>query len=97
MHQFHLPKPLKRLSDSNRGDTRLKPDLCLAPKARTYTSLGQRPRKRAIYHLSAESAVHRGDRSSFITKMERAFSPEFIGWHLTWGVAPGWYEPRLWR
>ncbi len=71
--------------------------ICLAPKARTHTSLGQRPGKRAIYHWSAESAVHRGEGSSFITKLERAFSPEFIGWHLTWGVAPGWYEPRLWR
>ena len=71
--------------------------VCLAPKARIYTSLGQRPRKRVIYHLSAESAGHRGEASSFIREMERAFSPEFIGWHRTWGVAPGWYEARLWR
>ena len=69
----------------------------LAPKARTYTSLGQRPRKRANYYLSAESAVYCGDASVSTGKMERAFSPKCIGWQGTWGVAPGWYEPRLWR
>jgi hypothetical protein len=28
--------------------------------------------------------------------MERAFSPQFVFVCKTWGVAPGWFESRLW-
>ena len=63
------------------------------PKARSHTSLGQRPRYRARHPqgLKARSS----ERSS--PEFDRAFSPPIFMVSITWAVGPGWHDPRRWR
>ncbi len=93
-NRFWLPsdaKPLKQLCFTLIAHTGLKPGMCLAPKARPHTSLGQRPREgRRLEAPALEARFKRKCGRTLTEAMERAFSPGSVRRAGSWGVAPGW-------